>query len=74
LDQEQGVADSFSDSVYWKRPLPELNQKELEELELEVFQKETPPQIIEDSDNIYELFSVLIHSGSAMGGHYYGML
>jgi hypothetical protein len=24
--------------------------------------------------NIYELFSVLIHSGSAMGGHYYAFI
>lgn len=27
-----------------------------------------------DGDNVYELFSILIHSGSALGGHYYAYI
>lgn len=28
-------------------------------------------EFLKYGDNVYELFSILIHSGSAMGGHYY---
>jgi len=28
----------------------------------------------EDGENVYELFSVMIHSGSALGGHYYAYI
>jgi ubiquitin C-terminal hydrolase len=32
------------------------------------------PQVLNDTDQIwYELFSVLIHSGGALGGHYFAM-
>jgi len=33
-----------------------------------------PPKHIGENDFIYELFSVMIHSGGAMGGHYYAYI
>jgi ubiquitin carboxyl-terminal hydrolase 47 len=29
---------------------------------------------IQRGEDVYELFSILIHSGSAMGGHYYAYI
>lgn len=29
---------------------------------------------MKQGENVYELFSILIHSGSAMGGHYYAYI
>ena len=31
-------------------------------------------EYLKQGDWIYELFSILIHSGSAMGGHYYAYI
>lgn len=31
-------------------------------------------EYLKQGDYIYELFSILIHSGSAMGGHYYAYI
>ena len=45
--------------------------------EIENLGKNEDLQILEylkHGDYIYELFSILIHSGSAMGGHYYAYI
>ncbi len=43
----------------------------------EVLQVDSDTQILEylkQGDLVYELYSVLVHSGSAMGGHYYAYI
>ena len=49
----------------------------LEEKELQEKMKEEPGSLLEylkAGDYVYELYSILIHSGSAMGGHYYAYI
>lgn len=31
-------------------------------------------QYLEEGENVYELYSAMIHSGSALGGHYYAYI
>lgn len=38
------------------------------------FQRKEIDRYLKDGENVYELFSIMIHSGSALGGHYYAYI
>jgi ubiquitin carboxyl-terminal hydrolase 47 len=49
--------------------------REMEEKEGQLKAKEeTLLEYLQQGDYVYELYSVLIHSGGAMGGHYYAYI
>ena len=73
-DGDKETKPYYNSWSYWKTPVATVNEKELAEYEAESEIKEERPDAIGPNDYIYELFSVLVHSGSAMGGHYYGKL
>ena len=56
------------DSIVKDRILAEQTEKRKKKQEenIQLYKKE--------GDNVYELFSIMIHSGSAMGGHYYAYI
>ena len=58
----------FQDNFIKQRILTDQTEKRKKQLQetVELYKKE--------GDNVYELFSIMIHSGSAMGGHYYAYI
>lgn len=55
-----------------RKKMAKKNEKEKEVKDLEPI--DILPEDIGKSDTTYELFSILIHSGSAQGGHYYAYI
>ena len=58
----------IQDNIIKQRILTEQTEKRKKQLQ------ETVELYKKDGDNVYELFSIMIHSGSAMGGHYYAYI
>ena len=56
-----------------QKQIQEKQQQEEEENEEEEYEEEEERPVITEANSgkVYELYSVLVHSGSAMGGHYY---
>lgn len=64
-DKGKGRADNQQDSV------EEISQAPQESFDAEPDFEGPPPKVTPEHPYVYELFSVMIHRGSSMGGHYY---
>jgi ubiquitin carboxyl-terminal hydrolase 47 len=56
--------DSFVKEAYFARTAT----KRIEE------QEEVAKQYLAEGEHVYELFAILIHTGGALGGHYYAYI
>eukprot|EP01088_Endostelium_zonatum_P005178 TRINITY_DN1665_c0_g1_i2.p1 TRINITY_DN1665_c0_g1~~TRINITY_DN1665_c0_g1_i2.p1 ORF type:complete len:1209 (-),score=393.82 TRINITY_DN1665_c0_g1_i2:29-3655(-) len=72
IPEPTSTAVAVEESKSTEHKQDEAKKEEQEEEEEEEDKDEERPVITEEnSGRVYELYSVLVHSGSAMGGHYY---
>lgn len=77
LEKDTEQALKASSLAQEEKELAEALQKIREMENQEELKIDTEGQVLEylkQGDLVYELYSVLVHSGSAMGGHYYAYI